>query len=1187
MKLRSLQIKGFKSFAHDTTIHFNDEIIGIVGPNGSGKSNIVDSIRWVLGEQKSKELRLEKMVDVIFNGTKSKKKAGMAQVSMTFDNTNKLIPLEFDQVKVSRILYNTNESEYRINDVTCRLKDIRNLFLDTGIGSNSYSIIELGMVDDILSDKDNARRRMFEQAAGISKYKSRKRETLLKLNSTQADLDRVDDIIFELQDNLKKFERQAKRTKKYYELKDQYKELSIQKAVLSQKESITKEQELKAVLSKLKEEYTIQLNETNTLEAEIEKTKKANLDSEELLSHKQKEFSALIDQIRKSESNQDMLIQKQNFVSKNIERVTKNKVEFSDRLNELRIQQSEKEKQLEELTSKSENLEATYLSWKAKYEEIESKRQAIQGENTTELDELKMLEEQRFTLEKSIIELNSQIESLAHHKNVASQEVSSVNNELGTINSKLEEEETRLSSINKELSSLQSEKENFQKKQQELNQNIETEKASIVSLNRKRDAQSNELDLLLDMMNNLEGFPESSKFLYKNWKEKKPVLADIIETTDTYRNALESYLEPYLNYFVLDSVEDARESIKLLRSAQKGKSKFFILSSFQNSKTNEVLLYDHLGKPALSVIKYDLKYDGLMTHLLSNVVIVGDDKVLQGTFPSEDVIYISPSGDSKRTRHTVSGGSLGLFDGKRLGRKQAAKDLKSSIEKTDAEIEQRTQKIQEAESQLLELNLESIDQNISKLILEKNTTDIKLAELKTKVSSITEIRNISTSKINEYEATVESNSNKVLSFRSNLQTLIASITTKQEIVSGQTGAIEEIAKDFGEVSSLFNNAQLAWVQHQNDTTAVEKEVTFYSSQVRELTQKATSSDSEIQTLKTELENSQEQLGSIKSELSDTYGIRDNKQKELGDTEAAFFSKRSVINDKELRLKKLNKKLQDFQLDINNRKDELTGIEFELRSSMDRLKIEFNIDIKTISAEEVLAQIEDTEAMTALYEKIRKRLDNYGEINPMAVEAYDEILARYESMDEQKNDILEAKESLLDTIKEIDTDAAQKFMDAFDKVRTNFKEVFRSLFSDEDDCDLVLFNMEDPLSSGIEIIAKPKGKRPKVLNQLSGGEKTLTATALLFSLYLLKPAPFCIFDEVDAPLDDLNIQKFSRLIKRFSDHSQFIIITHNKSTMANMDLLYGVYMQEQGISGITQVDFREYEHSEVFQSVNLN
>lgn len=266
---------------------------------------------------------------------------------------------------------------------------------------------------------------------------------------------------------------------------------------------------------------------------------------------------------------------------------------------------------------------------------------------------------------------------------------------------------------------------------------------------------------------------------------------------------------------------------------------------------------------------------------------------------------------------------------------------------------------------------------------------------------------------------------------------------------------------------------------------------------------------------------------------------------------------------------------------------MTGLGFELRSSMERLKIEFNIEFKDINTEEVLSDIEDVQALSIKYEKIRKRLDNYGEINPMAVDAYNEIQNRYESMESQRDDIIEAKASLNETISEIDASATEKFLKAFYQVKDHFKDVFRSLFSDEDDCDLVMFNPNDPLNSDIEIVAKPKGKRPKVLNQLSGGEKTLTATALLFSLYLLKPAPFCIFDEVDAPLDDHNIQKFSKLIRRFSDHSQFIIITHNKSTMANVDLLYGVYMQEQGVSGVTKVDFREYEHSEVFQKVNLN
>lgn len=1186
VKLRSIQIKGFKSFANDTTIHFNDEIIGIVGPNGSGKSNIVDAIRWVLGEQKSKELRLDKMVDVIFNGTKSKKKAGMAQVSMTFENSRKLIPLEFDNVKVSRILYDTNESEYRINDVPCRLKDIRDLFLDTGIGSNSYSIIELGMVDDILADKDNARRKMFEQGAGIAKYKTRKRETFLKLKNTQLDLDRIEDILFELQANLKKFEKQAKRTKRYYELKEEYKDLSIKKAVISQKESIHKEADLKTRMVQLQEVYATRSNEVHTLEAEIEQTKKANLDSEQLLSIKQKEFSLLIDDIRKSESQQEITKQNKSFVQQNIARITKNNAEFSNTLNKIKADLATKTDEYSLLSAKSENLETNYLSWKSKYEEVESRRQAVQGENSSELDDLKLLEDSRFNLEKTIIEITSQSQNYDLNSNNTSKEVTQLTAELDELEKDLRVAQTELEQLNEVLSTLQKEKETLTEKNNTTKQEIENDKNSLVKLNRQKDAQSNELNLLEDMLNNLEGFPESSKFLYKEWNSKKPILSDIIDCKDEYRSTIEAYLEPYLNYFILDNIEDARNSIQLLKEAQKGKSKFFILESF-NEEPNTQILFDHLGIPALSVIKAEGKYSQLLNFLLSNVVIVENEKILTADFPNEDVIYVSNTGDSNRSKHIITGGSIGLFDGKRIGRKQSVNKLKDSIKELNKQIAELESQIESNEKNLKESSTLEIENDLNSKTILKNQIDIKVAQFLTKVNAAKASLAQLDSKILEYRAFTESNANKVLTFRSELEGLLATINNKKEVISSQSGLIEEIARDFGETSGHYNAAQLSWVQHQNDTNTLSKDVAYYENQVIELESKINKSSQELIDLNAKSEVDLEKLEALKVDLIKKYEVRDEQQKELGQTEQAFFSKRSVITDKEDRLKKLNKGIQESQLNINNLKDELTGIEFDLRSSMDRLMIEFNIDIKTIATDEVLENIDDPEALMISFEKIKKRLDNYGEINPMAVEAYDEILGRWESMETQKNDIIEAKKSLLETIKEIDNDATEKFLAAFYKVRENFKEVFRSLFSSEDDCDLILFNPDDPLNSGIEIIAKPKGKRPKVLSQLSGGEKTLTATALLFSLYLLKPAPFCIFDEVDAPLDDLNIQKFSRLIRRFADASQFIIITHNKSTMANMDLLYGVYMQEQGVSGITQVDFREYEHSEVFQTVNLN
>ena len=807
MKLRNINIKGFKSFANDTTIHFNDEIIGIVGPNGSGKSNIVDSIRWVLGEQKSKELRTEKMVDVIFNGTKSKKKASMASVSMTFENSKKLIPLEYENVKVSRILYNTNESEYRINDVTCRLKDIRNLFLDTGIGSNSYSIIELGMVDNILTDKDHARRKMFEQAAGISKYKTRKRETFLKLKNTQADLDRLEDILFELQSNLKKFEKQAKRTKRYYELKEQYKDLSIKKTILTQKEGIQQEQDLNKALVELQEKFSIKSNELHSLEAEIEETKKSNLDNEQLLSAKQKEFAELIDSIRKSESKLEILKQNLEFTNQNLNRVSKNKLSFNESIATLQTDLSSKQSALSQLSNQSEAIKTDFETWKEKYDKIESRRQDIQGESSTDLDELKVLDENRFQLEKTIIEINSQNTNQEQNKLASLTEKTNIDATIKTLEGNYSESKQALEVVDKQIVTLMENQGNLAIQKNNLEAKIGALKDEIAQVNRRKDAQENEYQLLTDMMNNMEGFPDSSKFLMKNWNSPKPILSDIIQCSDEYRGAIEAYLEPYLNYFILDDIVEAKASIDLLRQAQKGKAKFFLLSSFNNTPNTQIL-FDHLGKPALSVVTTDAKFQRLLGYLLSHVVIVDDSKILAEEFPSEDVVYLARNGNSNRTRHIVSGGSTGLFDGKRIGRQQEINRLKAAANKSNEELKAKEAELERVIQQVNELTLESIKADIELKVNEKNQLAIQSAQILTQLNSAQSAHQQISSRLLEYDNMASSNSSKLLSFREELQILIASINTKRQIVETQSGAIEEIAKSFGEVSSYFNNAQL-------------------------------------------------------------------------------------------------------------------------------------------------------------------------------------------------------------------------------------------------------------------------------------------------------------------------------------------------------------------------------------------
>lgn len=1184
MKLIRLDIKGFKSFANETSIHFNDEIIGIVGPNGSGKSNIVDAIRWVLGEQKSKELRLEKMVDVIFNGTKSKRRASMAQVSMTFENSKKLIPLEYDTVTISRILYDTNESEYRLNGVLCRLKDIRDLFLDTGIGSNSYAIIELGMVDDILMDKDHARRKMFEQAAGISKYKVRKRETLNKLKNTQNDLDRIEDILFELQSNLKSLEKQARRTKKYYELKDNYKEISIQRTVTQQKKAIEQQKSLKRKLDEAQQKFMSFNASVHELEAIIEQMKANNLDGEKQLSDKQKEFNDIIESLRKTESLIEIKKQNQNFLRQNASRVESNSIEFKATGKNIEAMLDEHFSKLEQFRSLSAKIKSEYLEWKERFEKIDHERMQIQGENNSRLEELKDIETQRFDLEKELVELRSNQKNRQSNLQNAEEELQLYASESGTLNKQIDSLQQEIDQAENELKDLQFKLENIEEEKSRLAEEQTAEKDKLVSANRKLDALSNEYHLLKDMVDNLEGFPESAKFLAKKWNKARPVLSEIIECEERYRSAVEAYLEPYLSYFILDKVEEARESIQLLRNAQKGKSQFFILSSFDAVGTNMVKLSQY-GKAAVNVVKTNAKYDKLIHHLLANVVIIDEDVLIDEVLPDDELVYLSSSGVSNRTKHVITGGSVGLFDGKRIGRQKELKKLKAAIAEVEEEI------------RVIEANIRTYGEKIKALVVEDLITEI---QTRSGLINQLEKRKVEfATKASNYQNTTDSLKAKTIAIKNAMdadsliiaesELLIKDVSTKVESKRGEleekSEKIEDLSRAYSEINNKYTEAQLNWVKHQNDIENLEKDIQFRTQQLNEMSSKQSMAEDELLDIQNQMQLHKAEIASLEEELFGIAQIREEKKDELNETEQKFFSSRSEIRKKEEDLKNLNRSSQNQQLIINDLKDELTGIEFELRSAVERLKIEFNLDVKNLDAE-ILEDPEEIEELEARYDKIKRRLENYGEINPMAVEAYDEMLERFENMESQRNDILDARNSLNATISEIDTEATKMYLESFYRVKDHFKEVFRSLFSSEDDCDLILFNLEDPLESDIEIVAKPKGKRPKVLSQLSGGEKTLTATALLFSLYLLKPAPFCIFDEVDAPLDDINIQKFSRLVREFSNESQFIIITHNKSTMAAMDKLYGVYMQEQGVSGITQVDFREYEHNEMFHTVNL-
>ena len=838
MKLSKIEIKGFKSFGDKTIINFNDGVTGVVGPNGCGKSNIVDAIRWVLGEQKTTLLRSDKMENIIFNGSKSRKKLNLAEVSITFDNTKNLIPTEYSNVSITRKYFRSGESEYFLNDIKCRLKDITNLFLDTGITSNNYAIIELSMVDNILNDKDNSRMKLFEEASGISKFKKRKKETLNKIDYTDKDLERVDDLIHEIEKNLRTLKRQSEQTKKFYELKDKYKKLSINLSI------------------KTTEEKTIRLNKLKT----------------------------------------------------DLKKIEVNDVKLSSGI-----------------AKKNANLESLKSSLISFEKELMKKQKVV----------------------------NDKLERIRKHEE----------------NKKIKKEKLKFLEI----------------KSDELNKKI------------KLDEESN------------------SRSLFSIESIKKEILQE--------ENSLQ----------------------KLSKKLNKTKEEFSKFEKEIDNKQIKTSSLDEINEKFRS-INFNLK------------------------------------------------------------------------------------SIQEKKNQIISL-IQIEEMNKKEIILKLNSFEKKIDEILSNVNFI------------------------------------------EKSFSNENKELIKLNKQFTKKSKDLSNEEILFNKIKNKINSLTNELDYKSSTYDYNLKQIKNNKKELLNTKDQIKNSKNITSDKDNLLIDLYNQKDKLEIELNNYENDYQKTRDEIDkiDAEIKLNR-DKKEQNLLL-INEHKNEIHDLELDLNSVSERIKVEFELNILDLKLDEGVFENKSIEIVENIILKTKEKIDKIGQINPLALETYNEMKERHEFITKEKNDLLEAKESLLKTITEIDKNATETFLDSFEKIKKYFKDVFRSLFIEDDDCDLILSDHNSPLESSIDILAKPKGKKPISINQLSGGEKTLTATSLLFAIYLLKPAPFCIFDEVDAPLDDNNIDKFNRIIKKFSKDSQFIIVTHNKRTMMNTDIIYGITMPEQGVSKVVPVDLR--------------
>jgi len=1177
MQLTKLEIKGFKSFGDKVLVNFGEGITGIVGPNGCGKSNIVDAIRWVLGEQKISALRSEKLENIIFNGTKTRKATQLAEVSLSFNNTKNLLPVEYNEVTITRRFYRSGDSEYLLNGVNCRLKDITNLFLDTGIASNSYAIIELSMVDDILNDKENSRRHLFEEAAGISKFKIRKKETLKKLKDTDADLDRVEDLLFEIEKNMRSLERQARQAKRYYSIKEDYKSYSIEFA----KKSVSKQtQALDSISKKIQEENDLKLNLNNQIakkEAEIENAKADLVQKEKLLASRQKTLNEHVAKIRNYESDKKIKHERLRFLNDKSESIKEQLRQDRQSMERsaFSIQSLEQEKaSAEKLLKESESV---LKSLRVEVEEQKTLTNQLSSDYQSQDQEYRNRKEELYSLTKEQEIKEVQLNSYKSELEKTTSDTSEKSASLAEFEGKLKQIQEQVSEKESELGTLQKGENQLQKTIEQTEKTIEVIREEKQQTSRKLDARQNEYNLTKSLVDNLEGFPEAIKFLKKkvNWNRNAPLLSDIISCDEKYRVTIENYLEPYMNYYIVDNEEAAYQAINLLNDAAKGKAHFFILDKFESYNSRDTKIFDS-AIPATEIIEYEVKYKHLVAHILDDVYIVPGP---ESSIPHDpESIFITQNGKVTKRKFSISGGSVGLFEGKRIGRAKNLEKLQSEVKKLQSKLDdieennrQKLQELDKLKGQTRKIHIENLQNDINLLKQE-------LISYQTKQEQMAGLLSSNTVRREDIVDSIDKLGNELLEIEPKVELIreeLEQSNVRIEEIRAELSAHKDLLE---QKSGNFNEKNIQFHQQQNKLNSLGQEIDFKESARIAAEQRIEKNSRDLQKNEAEIKKLLESNEIREDELVDLYQEKEAIEQGVNEAEKDYYAARGYIDEIDKEIRAIHSKkdhIDDLLLEFQNKANEL---KLEMSSVKERLSVEFNVDINDLpSTEENSDLIELSEdELSAKITKFKETLDRLGPINPMAMEAYDEIKERHTFITEQKNDLEKAKDSLMSTIEEIDLVAKETFLQSFDKIKGNFIKVFRSLFTEEDDCDLRLLNPDSPLESSIEIIAKPKGKKPLTISQLSGGEKTLTATSLLFSIYLLKPAPFCIFDEVDAPLDDANIDKFNHIIRKFSEESQFIIVTHNKRTMASTDIIYGITMVEQGVSRVVPVDLRELD-----------
>ncbi len=1177
MYLSRFEIIGFKSFAQRVNLTFDSGISAIVGPNGCGKTNIVDAIRWVLGEQRYSALRSERMEDVIFNGTKQRKPLGMAEASLVIENTKGILPSEYSEVTVSRRVYRSGESEYLLNRTPCRLKDILDLFMDTGMGADAYSVIELKMVETILSDQADERRRLFEEAAGVTKYKHRRKAAHRKLESVQSDLVRVNDIVAEVQKAVGSLERQARKAGQFNDVKDRLRAMEIDLMEREYAQLLGRVAPLQERLDALRLEKERIDHDLATEDQRSEQLRTTLIEVDQRLAEARRQSTAQMDNIHRMDQHHVLATERIKVLHNAIGRFEAERVALQEERQQIELHFVELHRQIEEAQKREREADGELEHRQGMIREVEelldAKKVAV-----------KELSDRTIALVQDIAALQStrerdqaRIDNLHGRAEHAGEENRAYEEEIRRLDAEIE----NLTAQDKELRRRFTEAEvryyDAEASKKKLKDAIDALTEQEVAIRSDIERKATSIEFLQGLIESREGLPDGARFLTTTdrWNPgRRLTLADAISADDEVRLALETALGDLAGLVVVDTEQEAREGIALLKEEERGEATFVCLNRLP-------LIHTRGGHPdlpgvvgwAADLVRCEKEYQPLVRFILDRVLVVTTSEtahrvaaMLPGvrcvTLQGETVsgAGITSGGVKHRGHRTIIGKQTRIDEHTRELALLQDRLAVVGQEKSRRSVEQNA------------IQLREFAETVKQVEREMNAVEVRMAQLQFEKKRAFDIIAKNMESIAAVKTQADALAVALDSTTPALERLVAERSEAEQHSGALRREVELLDAEWNQRVKVVNDLGIQLVQLRgerqnalNDLERGEKTIaTIEATLVRR---------------GEDIERARHDLGAAQREEEEYAKALAILQQELGTVERAKVTVehesrdlRDTIHTIELKIKDERRVHDDLLKSIHELELRVADLQAKASHIRARAQEEYEValDLKSYPDTEFV----DFATLREEIQALREKMKSLGNINFAAFEEYNTEKQRFEFLSAQRKDLMEAERTLLATIEEINATAQQKFLETFAKIRSNFIETFKSLFDPGDECDLKLEEGVDPLEARIEIIAKPRGKRPTSIDLLSGGEKTLTAIALLFAIYLVKPSPFCILDEVDAPLDDANIDRFTRILRKFSDHTQFIVVTHNKRTMEAANALYGVTMEEEGVSKVVSVRFNK-------------